>query len=33
MIREASTLDSGVDVCNATNKFGFDTRSGTLNVK
>ena len=33
MIREASTLDSGVDVWNATNKFGFDTRSGTLNVK
>lgn len=33
MIREASASDSGVYVCNATNKFGFDTRSGTLNVK
>lgn len=32
-IREASASDSGVYVCNATNKFGFDTRSGTLNVK
>jgi hypothetical protein len=33
MIREASASDSGVYVCNATNKFGFDIRSGTLNVK
>ncbi len=33
MIREASASDSGVYVCNATNKFGSDIRSGTLNVK
>ncbi len=33
MIREASASDSGVYVCNATNKFGYDIRSGTLNVK
>ncbi|CAF1002499.1 unnamed protein product [Adineta ricciae] len=33
MIREASASDSGVYVCNATNKFGSDVRSGTLNIK
>ncbi|CAF0804833.1 unnamed protein product [Rotaria sordida] len=33
MIREASAADSGVYICNATNKFGSDIRSGTLNVK
>ena len=33
MIREASASDSGVYVCKATNKFGSDSRSGTLNVK
>lgn len=32
-IREASAADSGVYVCNATNKFGYDVRTGTLNVK
>ncbi|UJR16314.1 hypothetical protein I4U23_003220 [Adineta vaga] len=33
MIREASASDSGVYICNATNKFGSDIRSGTLNIK
>lgn len=33
MIREASASDSGVYVCKAVNKFGSDSRSGTLNVK
>ncbi|CAF2121861.1 unnamed protein product [Rotaria magnacalcarata] len=33
LIREASAADSGVYICNATNKFGSDIRSGTLNVK
>ncbi|CAF1615709.1 unnamed protein product, partial [Didymodactylos carnosus] len=33
LIREASASDSGIYTCNATNKYGFDSSSGTLNVK
>lgn len=33
LIRDAVISDSGIYVCNATNKFGSDVRNGTLNVK
>ncbi|CAF4169795.1 unnamed protein product [Rotaria sp. Silwood2] len=32
-IQDASLLDSGVYICNATNKFGSDIRNTTLSVK
>jgi len=32
-IRDASTLDSGIYVCNATNKFGSTIRNTTVSIK
>lgn len=33
IIRDALITDTGVYFCNATNKFGYDTRNTTVNVK
>ena len=33
IIRDALISDTGVYLCNATNKFGSDVRNGTVNVK